>query len=81
MSELGLLLELGLRNYSYSIDFLDSCRRFLYLTRAVGELQSWYVEKPIQNRQTRSSEASRGLLLELGLRDYSYSTDLLTDTI
>eukprot|EP00959_Pyramimonas_sp_CCMP1952_P250396 5233646-Pyramimonas_sp.AAC.1 len=40
-SELGVLPELGLRNYSYSSSHLERCCRFLHPTRAVRGLQGW----------------------------------------
>eukprot|EP00959_Pyramimonas_sp_CCMP1952_P113454 2371014-Pyramimonas_sp.AAC.1 len=39
-SELALILELALPNYSYCSSHLERYRRFTHVARAVGELQS-----------------------------------------
>eukprot|EP00959_Pyramimonas_sp_CCMP1952_P255154 5329414-Pyramimonas_sp.AAC.1 len=57
VSELGLILELGLPNYSDSSSHLERCCRFTHVNRAVGELRSSY------RRQSRSIRGVRLLHL------------------
>ena len=69
-SELGLILELGLPNYSYCSSHLQGSCHFTHVTRAVEELQSSY------RRQCRSIGGvrllhPRGLKL-LGLKNYFF---------
>eukprot|EP00959_Pyramimonas_sp_CCMP1952_P136484 2856332-Pyramimonas_sp.AAC.1 len=45
-SELGLILELGLPNYSYSSSYLERRCRFTHVTRAVGEQRTRTEENP-----------------------------------
>eukprot|EP00959_Pyramimonas_sp_CCMP1952_P085236 1782243-Pyramimonas_sp.AAC.1 len=61
MSELGLLLELGPRNYSYFTIFSAGDDEFLHLSRAPNQLQSSLAQQSEENHQARSSNVSRHL--------------------
>eukprot|EP00959_Pyramimonas_sp_CCMP1952_P337943 7076976-Pyramimonas_sp.AAC.2 len=89
-SELGLLLELGLRNYSYRSSHLERCCLFSHVTRAVGDpfsvLNSGCRRATELVRTDTGPEAlgafvcciersGLGLLPELGSQNYLYSTD------
>eukprot|EP00959_Pyramimonas_sp_CCMP1952_P159912 3344577-Pyramimonas_sp.AAC.1 len=80
-SELGLLLELGPRDYSYSSSHLERCCRFSLLNSGCRGATGLVITKIDSERSgasaCRMQRSEIGLLLELGPQNYSYCSSHL----